>query len=175
MSTVRFAIAASVGLILATFAFGPLASQAPVRTGPAQTLDSFDWLAGSWVRQSTRGEIEERWVRVSAETMEGIAIRNSAETARVTERLRLEQFGSEVFYTAKPPENSLPTPFKLIEADGRRFVFHNPDHDFPQTISYTRIDEDGLLVRIEGLDNGQVRGVDFRFIRKPADPSPTPF
>jgi hypothetical protein len=107
--------------------------------------------------------------------MEGIAIRNSGETARVTERLRLEQFGSEVFYTAKPTENSLPTPFKLIEADGRRFVFHNPDHDFPQTISYTRIDEDGLLVRIEGLDNGQVRGVDFRFTRKPPDPSPTPF
>jgi len=170
LSTVRFAIAALVGLMVAAVAPGSLASQ-EVRPGPTEILASFDWLVGSWIRQTSRGEIEERWALVSAETMEGIAVRTSGGNTLVTERLRLEQFGSEVFYTAKPPENPLPTPFKLIEADGQRFVFQNPTHDFPQTISYTRIGDHGLLVRIEGLDNGQVRGVDFRFTQRSGDAS----
>jgi hypothetical protein len=99
--------------------------------------------------------------------MEGSAFSTSGGTTRVSEHLRIERMGGEVFYVAKPGENPLPTSFKLIEANGTRFVFENAGHDFPQRIIYTRLADGGLLARIEGVMDGQARGIDFRFARKP--------
>ena len=133
---------------------------------PRPALDRFDWLEGDWVRQATRGEVIESWKRVSQHTMEGVASITSQGETRITEHLRIESLGDDVFYIAKPRENPFPTPFKLIESDGMRFVFENPDHDFPQRILYTGDGGDGLAVRIEGLAEGGERGVDFEFERK---------
>ncbi|HMB69863.1 MAG TPA: hypothetical protein VKU85_11145, partial [bacterium] len=66
--------------------------------------------------------------------------------------------------------NPYPTAFKLISVDHSgegesRFVFSNPDHDFPQRVVYVREGDDGMLARIEGTMNGEERGIDFRFRR----------
>jgi hypothetical protein len=83
-----------------------------------------------------------------------------------TESLRLERLGDDVFYTARPRQNLFPTAFRLIESDARRFVFENPEHDFPQRIVYERIGATKLHVRIEGDDSGESHGVDFHFVRR---------
>ncbi|MDA1081498.1 MAG: DUF6265 family protein [Gemmatimonadetes bacterium] len=126
--------------------------------------------AGTWIRETARGELTERWTRVSDETMEGLGFAGAAGSKRVSEHLRIEMMGGEIFYVAKPTENAMPTPFKLGAAGDGRFVFTNPDHDFPQTIVYTRRGERGLLVRIEGSEGGVMRSVDFNFLKKPPTP-----
>ena len=162
----RFVVAVAVSLSILGFAPGVAVTQVPSHADTPMTLDGLAWLVGNWVRHSPRGESTETWTRVSDNTMEGMAFSISGGSIRISEHLRIERLGNEVFYTAKPGENPMPTPFRLGVADGTQFVFENPDHDFPQTISYTRIGEDDLLVRIEGLIDGALRGMDFRFVRK---------
>ena len=130
--------------------------------------DSLDWVIGTWVRETSRGQRFEAWSRVSPCTMEGLAFATGGGAERVTEYLRLEQFGVDLFYTAKTLENPMPTAFRLTSSGGSRFVFENPAHDFPTTITYSRIAADSLLVRIEGPMNGAPRSIDFRFVRQPS-------
>jgi len=132
---------------------------------PAGSLDAFAWLEGEWIRSTKRGEVVERWTRVSDDTMEGIATISRGTDSAVTEHLRLERLGDGIFYVARPRENPMPTPFLLVAADGTRFTFENPEHDFPQRIVYIRDGETSLRVRIEGMEEG-TDGVDFAFVKR---------
>jgi hypothetical protein len=83
--------------------------------------------------------------------------------AKVAGRLTLTPypFGkeSEVSFTAE-----------RVDREARRAVFANPDHDFPQRITYHQTDPDRLHVKITGsrrgapvtitLDLRRVRGAD---------------
>jgi hypothetical protein len=78
--------------------------------------------------------------------------------------LRLDSAG-DIFYVAKPsgqPEAS----FKLIRATATEAVFENPQHDFPQRISYTLKPDGTLLAAIEGQKDGKTRRVEFPYQRK---------
>ena len=137
--------------------------------GDAAAQSAFDllaWLEGDWVRKTKHGEATESWIRVSDHTMEGVAFVASGDSVRISEYLRIEQFGDEVFYTAKPSQNPFPTSFRMTEHGRERFVFENPDHDFPQRIIYTWDGDDALMARIEGLLDGEVQRMDFSFERK---------
>ena len=150
-------------LCLALLSAPGLGAPAP---GEGPDLDAFSWLEGEWIRASGGVTVVESWRRVSEATMEGTVTRSADGTSRVTEHLRLERMGDGVFYTAKPLENRLPTPFELVEWSDGRFVFENPDHDFPQRIVYLRDGDDGLVARIEGPMDGETRSIDFVFERQ---------
>jgi hypothetical protein len=124
------------------------------------------WLEGDWLRQTKRGDITERWKRVSENTMEGVVFVTSGDSIRITEYLRIERFGEEVFYTAKPDENPFPTSFLMTACDEKHVVFENPSHDFPQRIVYTREGDNSLTVRIEGVTDGEARGRNVSFDRR---------
>ena len=48
-------------------------------------------------------------------------------------------------------------------------VFENPQHDFPQRIIY-RLEKDGsLLARIEGVNQGREKGINFPMKRAKCD------
>lgn len=143
----------------------------PIVLGPVSSLDAFAWLEGSWTRWVKGGDVVETWKRVSEDTMEGTATLIRGEESVVTEVLRLERYGDEIFYLAKPRENAMPTPFKLVSS-GTRFAFENPEHDFPQRIVYVRAGDTGIRVRIEGMDEGQP-GLDFLFRRVEEDSTAT--
>lgn len=146
-------------------------AEEPIVLGPVSSLDAFAWLEGSWTRWVKGGDVVETWKRVSKDTMEGIATLTRGEESVVTEVLRLERYGDEIFYVAKPRENAMPTPFKLVSS-GTRFAFENPEHDFPQRIVYVRAGENGIRVRIEGMDEGQP-GLDFLFRKVEGDSAGT--
>ena len=56
--------------------------------------------------------------------------------------------------------------FRLTEHRDRRVVFSNPDHDFPQRILYW-IDADGALhARIEGVQAGEERAMEWIWERR---------
>jgi hypothetical protein len=129
-------------------------------------LDAFSWLEGSWTRETKRGTSVETWSRVSEVTMEGIVTLQQGEALVVTEHLRLELMGDEVFYVAKPRENAFPTAFRLVERDAVQLVFQNPTHDFPQQIIYKRNGEQALVVAIARMGEGE-KSMVFEFKRAP--------
>ena len=134
----------------------------------AAELDDLAWLEGTWQRESSRGPIYERWVRLSDSTWEGDSWREQATDGqqRPLESLLLAEMGGELFYIPKVAENPLPVPFKLTSLADGRAVFDNPQHDFPQRIVYERKSETAMTVRIEGPGEGNAtRGIDFEFTR----------
>lgn len=152
-----------VGLLFVALVAAPVVGAPPGSDAPG--LDRLWWLEGEWARATAGGTMVESWQRVSQTTMEGTSTRHVDGASRVTEYLRLEQMGEGIFYTAKPLENRLPTPFELVEWSEERFVFENRQHDFPQRIIYTRRGDNGLVARIEGSVDGEERAIDFVFDR----------
>ena len=91
----------------------------------AGELDDLDWIVGTWSRQARRGEVFERWTRLSPRTIEGESwIVTSADgTTRPIESLLLVEMAGEVFYIPKVAENEYPVAFRhergaVMAADG---------------------------------------------------------
>ncbi len=129
-------------------------------------LKQFDWLAGVWKRQGSKGPIYESWTKVSPRTFEGVSYRVSGADTTYLEFLRLEQFGEEIYYTPKVPENPYPVAFKLTLADASEFVFENPNHDFPQRIVYLPKSDSEFHARVEGPQDGKIVSFELVFKRE---------
>lgn len=71
---------------------------------------------------------------------------------------------NQVIYTATPSQQKETAFVATRIADGTA-TFENPAHDFPQRITYSRSNDSGMSVRIEGTRNGAQRAIDFQFER----------
>ena len=69
------------------------------------------------------------------------------------EFLRIESIPGTLVYEAAP-RGGPATRFPLIQAEAGRVVFANPNHDFPQQITYWIDASGGLNAEISGLRNG---------------------
>ena len=128
-------------------------------------LQKLDWLLGTWQRESKDQVLYETWRRVSNHTLEGDSYAVADRDTVFTEFLRIEQFGDSIFYPAKISDNEYSVPFKLVSLAGSSVVFENPNHDFPQRISYSLMSDGSPHARAEGLSNGEESGLDFRFTK----------
>jgi hypothetical protein len=151
-------------LVRCALAILVLTSSATAAAEPGPTLDQFDWLVGSWEREVGDGVSIEEWTRVSANVIEGTTVVRIGDALEITEHLRIERFGDRIYYIALPGENAMPTPFELVQHEQGRWVFENPEHDFPTRIIYLSLDATHLRVRIEGP--GGEGGIDFDFVRR---------
>lgn len=81
------------------------------------------------------------------------------------ESLKIERKDGSIFYVASVPHNPGPVEFKLIELSEKHVVFENPEHDFPQRISYTLNANGTLDARVEGtIETGEQRQIDFHYM-----------
>lgn len=130
-------------------------------------IRELSWIRGCWQGDDAGRRYSEQWTAPDGGTMLGTSRTvKGGKTVAYEFILIRENEAGEIHYTAKPsgqPEAS----FKLIRAGAREAVFENPAHDFPQRIIY-RLKEDGSLqARIEGVSNGQLKGVDFPMKKLP--------
>jgi hypothetical protein len=68
----------------------------------------------------------------------------------VSERLKLLNQQDGLFYIADVPQNQQPVYYRASEITQEKFVFENPEHDFPKRIIYFVPHNDTLRARIEG-------------------------
>ncbi len=122
------------------------------------------WLAGCW--EVTAGElvIEEHWMEVRGGTLLGMSRTVRGGQLAEYELLLLHEEESGWVYEAHPSGQPAAS-FKASAITDTSMVFSNPDHDFPQTITYFRIGSDSLLARIAGERSGRLRQVEFPFRR----------
>jgi len=144
--------------VLAALGSGPiLAASTTPDPGPVERLA---WLAGCWVRDDEDRHSEEQWTAPRGGTMLGVSRTVIGDRTVAWEQLRIEEEGGFLVLIAVPSGQE-ETRFRQIALDKASVTFENPDHDFPQRILY-RLREDGsLLGRIEGMRDGELRGVDF--------------
>lgn len=132
------------------------------RTVGAQDLSvqRAGWLAGCWEMSAPGRVTNESWMAPKGGLMMGMSRTVVRDSAREFEHLRIETRAGKAAYVAHP-SGQAETAFPAIAASDTLLVFSNPTHDFPQQISYRRVNKDSVVARIEGTRGGQIRGINF--------------
>jgi predicted enzyme related to lactoylglutathione lyase len=140
----------------------------PSNASPQAAINDFAWLSGCWDHEQGNRQRDENWSKPAGGTMLGTGRAVVGGKTTEYEFMRIHQEADGIYFTAKPsgqPEAS----FKLVSLSGKRAVFENPKHDFPQRVIYSQNPDGSLVARIEGERNGQPRGIDFPFKRAKCD------
>jgi|GEM_PF-3331111 len=130
------------------------------KPNPITLLDSINLAGNTYVEERDNLIIYEKWLRVSGSTLEGSSIYIDKESNDTTfkEELRIVEMLGEVYYIACIGSNDNLVSFKLQGDDknndnsnnsnnDQKYMFLNPEHDFPKYINYT-IRNDSLIVVI---------------------------
>lgn len=132
----------------------PALASAQAATAP------LSWLTGCW--RMTRGGtvVEERWSDMQGGMMLGTGRTVRDGRAVEYEFTRITHSGDTLAFHALPSGQPLAT-FDAVARAEDSVVFANPQHDFPQRVTYKRLSADSLHAWVEG--NG--RKFDFRYAR----------
>jgi spore coat polysaccharide biosynthesis protein SpsF (cytidylyltransferase family) len=104
---------------------------------------------------------------LAGKTMLGVGrtVRNGRTVEYEFLRVHEDEQGRAV-YTAVPSRQK-ETSFVATEVGAGVATFENATHDFPQRIIYRKMNEDSMVVRIEGERQGKQRSIEFQFVREP--------
>lgn len=114
-------------------------------------------LIGIWEGPFGKGLYHEEWHKTSNNELSGkgyIIKENQNSNAEI---LKLIQNEKGVFYIADVSHNPGPVSFRLSDLSDNIAVFENPEHDFPQKITYSFSDFDSLTAVIESLNEADTR------------------
>lgn len=122
--------------------------------GPASGVTGLAWLAGCW-----RGEAgEECWLAPRGGMMIGVNRGPGRPDRRpFFELLRIVEDEEGLVLLAQPSGQSPAVAFRAVEVGDSQVVFANPEHDFPQRITYWR-EGAALKARVEAEKDGEWRG-----------------
>ncbi len=139
-----------IATVLGLMILGSWASPSEHKLGKAQ------WLIGVWENKTTRGSLYESWRKVSDKEFSGKSYTVKGADTVVLETVRLVEEQDQLYYipTVSDQNNGKPVRFKLTRLTDEQFVAENPEHDFPQTITYTKRGRDSLMAEISGRLNG---------------------
>lgn len=125
------------------------------------SVDQLQWLAGCWSyvgREAGSGEV---WSSAAGGTMLGTArVVREGETVSHEFLMIRESKDGGLEYVAHPSGQATAV-FRLETLESRRVVFADPEHDFPQRITYHLRPDRVLAARAEGVVSGEERAVDF--------------
>jgi hypothetical protein len=116
-----------------------------------------EWLIGTWENKTESGNIYESWTKMNEHEFSGRSYMLNEKDTVVFENIRLVQEQDELFYvpTVKNQNEGLPVRFASTTISATEIIFENSQHDFPQIISYSKMNADSLVAEISGIKNGQ--------------------
>jgi len=122
-------------------------------------INKAEWLIGTWVNRTPKGNIYEAWTRKNDGELFGKSYMLEKNDTILFETIRLVGEGDSLFYipAVKDQNNGRPVRFAMKVISDTKLVFENPKHDFPQIISYNRINADSLVAEISGIIQGKER------------------
>lgn len=138
------------------------ASTLPSPPSEKPSLAKLAWMTGNWKGDDQGVSMEEAWTGPDGGVM--LATHKDVKGDRVTdwEFLRIEEQADGIVYLASP-KGAPATPFRLVELNGERVVFANPEHDFPKRILYWRTSDGALHA---GIDGGEgTKAMEWRWTR----------
>ncbi|MBP6558203.1 MAG: hypothetical protein KAX93_07445 [Flavobacterium sp.] len=121
-------------------------------------LAQMNWLIGQWENKTPDGYLTETWSKENDSTFSGQTyfIVNEKDTVH-SESIVLTQLKEELIYrpTVKGQNNDEPVDFKLTTDVENIFTFENPKHDYPQKITYKKVNDKSLVATISGNQQGK--------------------
>lgn len=147
---------AAIAAVAATLASAAVAAE------PARVAD-LAWMAGTWVSQDDGKTVRETWLPPVDGAIGGVGQTSRPGKPSSFEFMTITTEAAGVTFTAYV--NGQPaTPFVLKPGPAGQAVFENLGHDFPQRIIYRQCDQD-LCARIEGMMDGKLQGMEWRYKR----------
>jgi len=123
----------------------------------SDSAGDLNWLLGCW--EATDGSSREVWVRQSDKQLIGFSVALEQGQVVFYEALSIGiDDDGNAHYTAHP-QGQPATTFSAGIKPGKEIEFVNPQHDFPQKITY-RLEGDQLYASISLLDGGNSMSFD---------------
>ncbi len=134
-------------------------------------LDKLNFITGEWVGELGDGTVTENWVKSSDTVFSGQSyfMKGTDTLSRESITLRLQD--TSIFYIplVAGQNDNKPVVFRLTYLDSTKAVFENPEHDFPQKISYELKAGDSLIAVISGMHEGETQSVSFPMKKQKTD------
>ena len=137
-----------------------LTTALPAAAAPPNDFEALGWLAGCWEGQGGGGKNQECWMAPEGGMMLGTS-RVISERGAQFEFLRIASHGDSLALLASPSGKPA-VAFELVESSKGLAVFTNPEHDFPQRITYRRQGE-SLTARVEAERDGKWSGFEINW------------
>ncbi len=112
-------------------------------------IDDLSWLSGQWLGQDGDRRMEEHYMRPAGGVIVGMGRTVRPGKPPQVEFIRIGPDSDGRLAYHAHPMGQAPTSFALVESAPGLAVFANPQHDFPQKITYRRTG-DSLTASIEG-------------------------
>ena len=104
--------------------------------GSASEGGSFNWLVGCWV--TTDKSAQEVWVIDNDGALAGFGVAVEDNTVVFYEVLSIKPSANGTWAYTAHPSGQTSTSFEAVDIGDNHVIFRNPDHDYPQEISYRR-------------------------------------
>ncbi|MEM7552113.1 MAG: DUF6265 family protein [Bacteroidota bacterium] len=122
-----------------------------------------EWLIGTWVNETKRGNIYETWIKLNDQELFGKSYQVQEQDTVVMETVRLVEESDNLFYipTVNNQNQGEPVRFAMSRLTESEMKFENPKHDSPQVIYYRKEGDNDLLAEIWAVRDGQTRKIQF--------------
>ncbi len=150
-----------VVLLITFFAAGFL-----VHSQNIVSLKKLYWLKGKWSRVTANVEQFETWNIVSDSILvgEGYSIKSNNE--KVTEKLTIKWVDNKLVYIADVPHNKQPVVFQNVVLNDTLAVFENKSHDYPNKISYIKLNKRSFRVILDNNAGTNSRVMTFTLVTR---------
>ncbi len=126
---------------------------------------SLQWIIGEWSGEIDGNIFIEKWEKNDDSTYKGIGLfisKNDTSKEQLTLALR----NNQLYYIPRVENQNgnEEIPFKLTKSIGNnQWIFENKEHDFPQKINYTKVNDKKFIALISGENKGKIISRKFTF------------
>jgi hypothetical protein len=123
------------------------------------SINDVEWIVGCWKSSNSKYEAREHWMPPAGKMMVGMSHTVSEGKTIGYEYIRIEESDGKLVYIANP-SGQKEASFYQAEITDKKMVFVNPDHDFPQRITYYLLNDGSIHARVEAEKDCQLDGFD---------------
>lgn len=145
-----------------------LASCSSQRKAASLGPTPFDSLIGFWEGPLGGGTFIEKWEKRASDYLQGEGFWIRGGDTVLVENISIRKLGPHWAYIAII-NNSAPTLFTATEVKNNRWVFKNPEHDYPQEVGYELRNQDELEAWTDGKVKGKARKDEYFLKRQSAN------
>lgn len=149
----KFTLKITCAVLLAT-----IASCQKKETIKINKIKTAEWLIGNWETKTPDGTLTESWQKVDDSTFSATSYFIKGKDTLHNERIILSQKGENLTYSAtvNGQNNDKAIDFPSTSETETKLVFENPQHDFPQKITYTKTANNTVTAQVTGKLQGKI-------------------
>lgn len=149
--------------VLAVLSCNQPKQQADKPAEPIQEKVVFPWLIGNWIIDYGETKIYESWKQQDENMLIGEGHVIAGKDTVVREDLRMQRIGNQWVFIAKINEHH-PVLFTCTQdSAGLKLVFENPEHDYPQSVTYGKGNAGEVYAIVSGLEKGKPKREDYLY------------